>query len=73
MTWTLLVNSLWTNIFNIWTLCISKAVALLVATCGVHKLTVRNRNIMYTAVSIIPQYLGGVGGSQGGRLWVVHG
>ena len=35
--------------------------------------TVRNRNTMYTAVSVILEYLGGVGGTQGGHLWVVHG
>ena len=35
--------------------------------------TVRNKNTMYTAVSVILEYLGGVGGTHGGRLWVVHG
>lgn len=66
MTWTLLLNSI-TSISKIWTLCISKAGALFLATCGVHK---PGRDILHCLLSMNTWV---EGGRQGRHLWMVHG
>ena len=66
MTWTLLLNFI-TSISKIWTLCISKAGALFLATHGVHK---PGRDILRCLPSMDTWV---EGGRQDRHLWMVQG